>query len=163
ESMDQQTLDYYNKQSTPAANARALHALARAGIDAIAGLIIGAPHDTVDSILDNADAYLELPMYGISVSVLTPDPGTAEFHRARRRGGDLGDALGGPNNAFRVMPDVSRFGPETPVGLPSVCTSVGKKDLNVLATMIETEFYFRAPVLAKLLAGRSEWQVQRTH
>jgi hypothetical protein len=158
--MDQETLDYYTKGTTVEQNRHAVDALAAAGVGAIAGFIVGAPHDTVESILDAHDTYLSLPLAGLSCSILSPDPGTREFFRAQRRGGEILAVIGGHRNR-ELKPDVARFGGEEPAGLPTVCESVSKHQLNVLVALIEAEFYFRPGVERWLNAAQHPWQQRR--
>jgi anaerobic magnesium-protoporphyrin IX monomethyl ester cyclase len=142
ESLDQQTLDYFNKDATVEQNIRAIHALDSAGVGVVAGFVIGAPHHTVESILRDLDAYMELPLLFLNNSILSPDPGTVEYHRARQRGGIFPAAFGG-QSGMRLMPDPETFGKAAPMGLPTVCEGVSKEDLNFLLTLIEAEFYLR--------------------
>jgi len=158
ESMHQVNLDYYNKKTSVERNGQAVEALAHAGIGAVAGFIIGAPHDTLESILQDLDNFLELPLFAINCSILSPDPGTVEFYRARKRGGDFIAALGGENR-IRLIPDTKKYGIETPVGLPSVCEAVSKIDLNNLLSLIDAEFYFRPQIWKGLTNGRTVKQV----
>ena len=159
ESMNQQNLDYYNKHTTVADNRRAVEALAQAGIGCNAGFLIGAPSDTVESILQNLDAFLDLPLFAISCSVLEPNPGTVEFHRARKRGNEFLAAFGGQNK-HRLIPHPEIYGLEAPMGFPTVCEAVSKAELNCLVRLIEGEFYFREPTWQWLIATRSPNQVE---
>lgn len=156
ESMHQSNLDYYNKRTTVTQNREAVQHLDAAGIGVVAGFIIGSPDDTIDSILDDLERFLQLPLLAINCSVLSPDPGTAEFRRARRRE-DLRPALGGPRG-LRLIPDPERFGIEAPMGLPSVCRDVSKRELNILQTLIDARFYAREPVWDGLVRGRTAAQ-----
>lgn len=160
ESMSQDALDYFTKGTTVEQNRRAVEALAAAGIGAVAGFIVGAPHDTVESILETQDAYLSLPLSGLSCSILSPDPGTREFFRAQRRGGEILSVIGGAHNR-ELRPDVARFGGDEPAGLPTVCESVSKHELNLLVALIEAEFYFRPQVAGWLYAVEHAWQRDR--
>ncbi len=156
ESMQQRTLDYYNKQTTVSQNRTAVENLAAAGVGVIAGFIIGNPHDTVDSILDDLESFLSLPLLAINCSILSPDPGTAEFRRARRRE-ELRIPLGGERGA-RLVPDPERYGIEAPIGLPTVCRDVPKRLLNQLQTIIDGCFYARASVWQALTRDRAASQ-----
>ena len=159
ESMHQANLDYYNKQTTVADNQRAVEALDRAGIGCNAAFIIGAPTDTVESILQDLDAYLRLPLFAISCSVLEPNPGTVEFYRARKRGGTFLAAFGG-ENTHHLVPQPQVYGLEAPMGFPTVCEAVSKSELNSLVRLIEGEFYFRRKIWLGLTNGRSPEQVE---
>ncbi|SMH28565.1 B12-binding domain-containing radical SAM protein [Azospirillum agricola] len=161
EAMDQPTLDYFNKQTSVAHNREGVIALAAAGIDTVAGFIIGAPHHTVEGMLTAFDTFLELPLYGIACSILSPDPGTVEFRRAVNSGGDMLAVLGGDRHASRVKPDLERFGALQPAGLPTVCEAVDKAELNRMHVLMETAFYHRWPVYERLVEGRSDRQVAR--
>lgn len=161
ESMHQETLDYYNKATTTEQNRRAVSSLDQAGIGVIAGFIIGAPQDTYDTILDNLDAYLELPLLAINCSILSPDPGTAEFRRARKRGGELRMALGGATGS-RLIPNPNRYGTEAPFGLPSVCVAVSKRELNILQIVIDASFYGRPDIWRRLTCERTGEQQAMT-
>lgn len=153
EAMDQPTLDYFNKHTTVEQNRAAVDALARAGVGVLAGFIIGAPHHTIESILDELDTFLAMPLLGVYVSILSPDPGTLEFHRARKLNPDFEHVSRGRNATLRLIPDTARFGTQVPIGLPSVCRHVSKKDLNDLVKLIEMEFYLRPQISARLREG----------
>jgi radical SAM superfamily enzyme len=58
--------DYFNKRTSPEANAAAVSACADSGIGVIAGFILGAPDDTVESMLEDLDAVLELPLLALN-------------------------------------------------------------------------------------------------
>jgi anaerobic magnesium-protoporphyrin IX monomethyl ester cyclase len=141
EALDQATLDYFHKETSVDQNRQAVAALAGAGVGVVAGMIIGAPHHTVESILNSLRAYLELPLLFINVSVLSPDPGTPEYRRAKRRG-VFPNGFGG-ESGMRLIPDYDSFGAGAPAGFPSVCDNVSKEILNDLAQIIEIEFYLR--------------------
>ncbi len=158
ESMDQEALDYYNKKTSVEANHAAVEALARAGIGVVAGFIVGGPSDTVDSVLKNLDAFLSLPLLAINCSVLSPDPGTAEFNRARRKGGEFLTVIGG-ENGNRLIPQPERFGIEAPMGLPTVCENISKADLGQLVNLIDAEFYLREQIWLGLTNGLSVDQI----
>jgi anaerobic magnesium-protoporphyrin IX monomethyl ester cyclase len=158
ESMRQANLDYYNKHTTVEDNCRAVEALHNAAIGCNAGFIIGAPFDTVESILQDLDALLQLPLFAVSCSVLEPNPGTVEFYRARKRSGTLLAAYGGENK-HRLVPQPQLYGLEAPMGFPTVCEAVNKSELNCLVRLIEGEFYFRRHIWLGLIAGRSPAQV----
>lgn len=157
ESMRQKALDYFNKATTAAQNATAVESLAAEGIGVVAGFIIGGPDDTVDDVLFDLDALLELSLFAINCSILSPDPGTIEFRRAWQRP-ELAGALGGANR-LRVIPDTDVYGILSPVGLPTVCREVGKRDLNLFQAMIDAAFYGRSHIWAGLTEGRSPEQV----
>jgi hypothetical protein len=159
ETMRQANLDYFNKQTTVAQNRAAVEYLAAAGIGVVAGFIIGSPADTVESILYDLDEFLALPLFAINCSILSPDPGTAEFRRARRRA-ELRPALGG-HRGMRLVPDPERYGLAAPMGLPTVCQSLSKPTLNLLQTLIDTRFYMRIQVWDGLVCGRTaaQWSV----
>jgi radical SAM superfamily enzyme YgiQ (UPF0313 family) len=152
EAMTQRSLDYLNKATTVDQNRTAATALARHGVGAVSGFIVGLPHHTVEDVLAELDLFLGLPLFAISCNVLTPDPRTREFMRARRRGGDLHLSLGGPTG-LTVIPDVARWGVDQPVGLPSVCEVIDKRTLNDLVAVIEYSFYLRSPVSEALYAS----------
>ncbi len=151
EAMRQDTLDYYRKGTTVEMNRAAVSHLDTAGIGVISGFIIGAPHDTTESILDEIDRFLDLPLFAVHVSVLNPDISTVEFHRARRRQPEdfarLGDR---PGRVRRVTPNVEAFGTGNPFGFPSVCASVTKAELNALQDLATVQFYLREHVWRRL-------------
>jgi hypothetical protein len=153
ESMNQETLDYFNKHTSVSQNRTAVDALYSAGIEVLAGIIIGAPHDTIEGILKELDEFLRMPLLGINVSILSPDPGTLEFKRARQLNADFQYVAQGTNRNLRLMPDTNKFGKEVPVGLPSVCSNVTKRDLNDLVRLIEIEFYLRDDIENRLCLG----------
>ena len=160
EAMDQETLDYFNKCTTVAQNAAATSALARAGIGVLAGFIIGAPHHTIDSILQSLERFLRLPLIGINCSILSPDPGTVEFNRARKNNADFQHVSRGINTTLRLVPDVDRFGSAIPIGLPSICQRVEKKDLNDLVAIVEAFFYRRSHIRHLLRRGHDPEQLR---
>lgn len=152
EAMTQRSLDYLNKATTVPQNRTAATALDRHGIGAVSGFIVGLPHHTVSDILVELDAFLALPLFAISCNVLTPDPRTREFMRARRRGGDLQLSLGG-ETGLTVIPDIQRWGLDQPVGLPSVCDAIDKRTLNDLVAVIEYAFYLRPHITDALYSS----------
>ncbi|MGH8542327.1 MAG: B12-binding domain-containing radical SAM protein [Gammaproteobacteria bacterium] len=154
ESMQQEKLDYFNKGTTTNGNRTAVEALAAAGVGAIAGFIIGAPDDTVSSVLHDVDAFLAMPLFGLQVSVLSPDPGTVEHYRARKMGEETAVAFG-RRPMQKLTPDIERWGADPPVGLPSMCRDVAKAELNRLRRLAFCEFYFREHVWDQLMAGKS--------
>lgn len=156
ETMRQANLDYFNKQTTVAQNRDAVEHLAAAGMGVVAGFIIGSPDDTVESILYDLDEFLSLPLFAINCSILSPDPGTAEFRRARRRE-ELRLALGG-DHGTRLVPDPERYGLAAPMGLPTVCKAMSKPLLNMLQTLIDANFYAREHIWDGLVRDRSPAQ-----
>ncbi len=160
EAMSQQSLDYLNKKTTVAQNSNAVQSLARHGIGAVGGFIVGLPDHTSEDVLAELDRYLDLPLFAISCNVLTPDPRTREFQRARRRGGELRDSLGGPSG-LTVIPDVAKWGLDQPVGLPAVCKSIDKRTLNDLVAVVEYAFYSRPSIVAGLHASASSPEQNR--
>lgn len=150
EAMDQSTLDYFNKGSTVAQNRAAVSCLDSFGIGVVAGFIIGAPHHTVDSILQQMDEYMRLPLTGVNVSILSPDPGTVEFLRARKENPSFERVSIGIGHSLRLIPNVEMFGAQIPVGLPTVCRAVDKQTLNSLVSLIEAKFYLRPHIFQKM-------------
>ena len=142
ESFDQRSLDYYRKGTTVEMNRQAIHALDDAGIAVVCGYIIGAPHDTLDSILADIDRMLELPIFFLSGSILTPDIGSVEFLRARKTIPAL-RLLGDGGSDFNLKPRPELFGAGPPYGLPTVCTSLSKAELNELYELAECSFFLR--------------------
>lgn len=160
ESMNQETLDYFNKQTSVVQNRAAAEALSSAGIGVLAGFIIGVPHHTVEGILTELDEFLKMPLLGINVSILSPDPGTLEFNRARKLNADFQYVSHGRSGSLRLIPDTGRFGKDIPTGLPSVCQNVSKKDLNDLVKLIEVEFYLRKDIQSRLQLNLPPDQVE---
>ncbi|QCR07419.1 B12-binding domain-containing radical SAM protein [Brenneria rubrifaciens] len=149
ESMDQRSLDYYNKATTVEMNINAVTVLDAAGIGVVCGYIIGAPHDTITSILDDLDRVLKLPIFFLATAILTPDIGTTEYKRALRRIPllqELGD--GGTKMNIRPRPDL--FGASAPYGLPTVAEAVTKDQLNELYAMVNCEFILRPELLERV-------------
>lgn len=149
ESMSQRTLDYYRKTTTIADNERAVRALDKAGIAVIAGFIIGAPHDDIVSVLEDLDRVLELPIYFLSTAILTPDIGTVEFSRALKHVPEIGALVDGGRNAVRPRPEL--FGEKAPFGLPTVCSSLSKDDLNELYQLVGSAFFLRADTVDRAI------------
>ena len=143
ESMSQATLDYYNKRSTVADNTRAAHALHGAGIGVIAGYILGAPHDTLDSVLADIDRVLALPIYFLAASILIPDVGTVEYRRARKALPRLRLLETGGSHGVSVRPRPDLFGEQLPYGMPTVCDALSKPELNELYQLARCEFFLR--------------------
>ncbi|MCF1450500.1 radical SAM protein [Agrobacterium vitis] len=148
ESFDQRSLDYYRKETTVDMNRQAVRALDAAGIGVVCGYIIGAPHDTVDSLLRDFDEVLSLPIYFLAAAILTPDIGTVEFGRAAQRFPEL-KALGDePRLNVRPRPDL--YGSKAPYGLPTVAEAISKDDLNDLYGMINCAFFLRWDAWARI-------------
>jgi hypothetical protein len=150
ESLDQRTLDYYRKGTTVEMNQGAVRALDEAGIGVVSGYIIGAPHDTVESLLEDVDRVLALPIYFLALAILTPDIGTVEFLRAKKRFpilGQLGDEA--MNRNIRPRPDL--FGSAAPFGLPTVCDRITKEELNELYALISAEFFARSSSMERIV------------
>lgn len=137
ESMNQRKLDYFNKNTTVADNRRAIATLSHVGIGVVAGFIIGAPQDTTKDVLDDLDEFLGMPLFALSSSILSPDPGTVEYHRASRRG---------------VLSQ------ET-FPTPTVCDHISSSDLAALEAVIDAEFFYREVVWSKLIEGRNPNQI----
>jgi radical SAM superfamily enzyme YgiQ (UPF0313 family) len=164
ESMSQQKLDYFNKGTTVDQNRVAVTALAEHGVGTVAGFIVGAPDDTHRSIASELDALLSLPLYGVSCSILTPDPGTVEFQRVRRRRPAFKAVYGG-DTSLRVVPDTERFGMLEPYGLPTICNNISKVQLNAWQTFVKARFYLRSHVWRKWAenAGSALWPLVVDH
>ncbi|KTR90447.1 B12-binding domain-containing radical SAM protein [Pantoea dispersa] len=149
ESLDQRSLDYYNKATTVEMNINAVNVLDAAGIGVVCGYIIGAPHDTVTSILEDLDRVLQLPIFFLATAILTPDIGTTEYKRALRRIPllqELGD--GGTKLNIRPRPDL--FGTSAPYGLPTVSDAVTKDQLNELYALVNCEFILRPELIERV-------------
>lgn len=149
ESLDQKSLDYYNKATTVDMNINAVKVLDAAGIGVVCGYIIGAPHDTVKSILEDLDRVLQLPIFFLAAAILTPDIGTTEYKRALRRIPllqELGD--GGTKMNIRPRPDI--FGTSAPYGLPTVSETVTKDQLNELYALVNCEFILRPELIERI-------------
>jgi radical SAM superfamily enzyme YgiQ (UPF0313 family) len=142
ESLNQESLNYYRKNTTVEMNRAAVENLAAAGIAVICGFIIGAPHDTLQSILEELDMILELPIYFISTAILTPDIGTVEYHRARKKIPEM-QFLGDEGSKVNLHPRPDIFGSNAPFGLPTVCDSLSKDKLNELYKLVNCEFFLR--------------------
>ncbi|MEO3974845.1 B12-binding domain-containing radical SAM protein [Streptomyces sp. CAU 1734] len=142
ESLNQRTLDHYRKGTTVEMNKNGVRVLDAAGIGVVCGFIIGAPHDTVESILQDIDQVLELPIMFLSAAILTPDIGTAEFSRAKKRI-PLLRSLGDEGTGMNIRPRPDLFGSATPYGLPTVCEAVPKPLLNELYALANCEFFLR--------------------
>ena len=149
ESFDQRTLDYFHKATTVEMNQRAVEALDRAGIGVVCGYIIGAPHDTVESILADLDRALELPIYFLAAAILTPDIGTIEFKRAVQRIPEL-RVLGDDASGLNVRPRPDLFGTEAPYGMPTVSETVSKAALNELYKLANCSFFLRDEALQRI-------------
>lgn len=142
ESFDQRSLDYYRKGTTVEMNRQAIHVLDEAGVAVVCGYIIGAPHETLDSILADIDRMLELPIFFLSGSILTPDIGSVEYLRARKTIPAL-RLLGDDGSDFNLKPRPELFGAEPPFGMPTVCTTLSKAELNELYELAESSFFLR--------------------
>lgn len=150
ESLDQRSLDYYRKATTVEMNQSAVRELDAAGIGVVCGYILGAPHDTVESILEDIDRVLELPIFFLSTSILTPDIGTVEFLRARKKNPRL-RLLGDQGSAVNIRPRPDLFGSEQPFGLPTVSEAVSKAELNELYSYAECAFFLRSSSIERLI------------
>lgn len=149
ESLDQRSLDYYRKATTVEMNQSAVRDLDAAGIGVVCGYILGAPHDTVESILADLDRVLELPVFFLATAILTPDIGTVEFLRARKRDSRL-RLLGDNGSVVNIRPRPDLFGSEQPYGLPTVSEAVSKKELNELYIYVNCAFFLREPTIERL-------------
>src|SRR5207245_9762592 len=107
-------------------------------------------HHTLESVLAEIDAFLRLPIYFLSPSILTPDIGTTEYHRARNRDDRL-RLLEVEGNRLSVRPRADVFGADMPYGLPTVCEHLSKTTLNDLLTLAQVEFFLRAEAVERLL------------
>jgi len=160
ESMTQSRLDYFNKGTTVEQNRRAVLALDSFGIGAIAGFILGCPEDTVESMIATYEEYLALPLLAVSTSILSPDPGTREFVRAKRRGGDFLQLLSGPTlGCFK--PNLELFGAGFPAGIPTLCRNVSKDELNMMTDVFEAHFIVREEIWEKFLLNLPSQHVGR--
>jgi anaerobic magnesium-protoporphyrin IX monomethyl ester cyclase len=157
EAMNQETLDYFNKEVTVEDNRTTARAFGDAGIGVVAGYIIGAPHHTLDMIFNDVEELLALPIYAINCTILSPDPATVEFVRARKAG-RYGDDVVRTNRMLRLVPDPKRYGLAEPVGLPAVCDAITKEDLNRLQAAVNCRFYYRDHVYERLCEGRTPEQ-----
>ena len=160
ESMHQVTLDYYNKGTTTEENQHAAEQLHAAGIGVVAGFMIGAPHDNIESILSDLDRYLELPLFAINCSILSPDPGTVEFYRAQKKGGDFTNVGVGKGKNLQFRPNPELDGIDAPMGIPAVCNHLTKGDLSDLIKLIDAEFYLRENTWRGLTRNRSSNQIR---
>lgn len=151
ESMSQSVLDYYNKDCTVAENESAVQRLDAANIAVTAGFVIGAPSQTVSDILADLDRFLDLPIYFLAPSILTPDVGTVEFRRARKNAVPIrlleADERG---LEIRLRPDA--FGTQLPYGIPTVAKHVTKTELNELYQLAQIEFLLRPHQARRLFA-----------
>jgi hypothetical protein len=130
-------------------NQQAIAALDAAGIGVVCGYIIGAPHDTVESILTDLDRALALPIYFLAAAILTPDIGTVEFRRAIKRIPRLRDlGYDGAGLDFRPRPDI--FGTDAPYGLPTVSETVSKTELNEVYKLVNCSFFLREETMERV-------------
>jgi len=170
ESLNQQSLDYYRKKTTVEMNQIAVKNLHRVGIGVVCGFIIGAPHDTLNSVLEELERVLELPIFFLSTAILTPDVGTVEYHRAKKKIPEI-SLLGDNGTGVNIQPRPELFGTSAPYGLPTVCDSLSKNELNELYTLVNCEFFLRESAYnrIKLLTPRKrmdevrswyEWTIQ---
>jgi anaerobic magnesium-protoporphyrin IX monomethyl ester cyclase len=157
EAMNQETLSYFNKQVSVADNRTSVQFFASAGIGVVAGYIIGAPHHTLETIMSDVEQLLALSLYAINCTILSPDPSTVEFVRARKAG-RYGSDVVRRNRMLRLVPNTDVYGMLEPTGLPTVCTAVSKGDLNRLQAVVNGLFYFREDVHERLCRGRTEQQ-----
>ena len=158
ESFDQRSLDYYRKATTVEMNQSAVHALDSAGIAAICGYIIGAPHETLESILADIDRMLALPIFFLSASILTPDIGSVEYLRARKTIPAL-RMLGDDGSDVNLKPRPELFGAGPPYGLPTVCRSLSKDELEELYELAECSFFLRQSASERIARLSSPDQV----
>jgi len=149
ESLDQRSLDYYRKATTVEMNQEAVRLLDAAGIGVVGGYIIGAPHDTLESALADVDRVLELPIYFLSASILTPDIGTVEYLRARKEMPVL-RLLGEDGGNLNLKPRPELFGTAPPFGFPTVCRALSKVDLNEVYELANCEFFLRPATLERI-------------
>jgi radical SAM superfamily enzyme YgiQ (UPF0313 family) len=86
ESLSQQSLNYMRKNITIAQVENALRILKKHKIITRASFIVGAPHETEQTIKDSIALACKFPLDRISVNVMTPYPGTELWYMAKEGG-----------------------------------------------------------------------------
>ena len=173
ELLDQRSLDYYRKATTVEMNKTAVKVLDAAGIAVVCGFIIGAPHDTLESSLADIDRVLDLPIFFLSASILTPDIGTVEYLRARKAIPEM-RLLGDGGSYVNLKPRPEIFGTAPPFGMPTVCANLSKLELNELYELALCKFFLRESAIERIrrftplermdeVQAWYDWTEQRAH
>lgn len=162
ESMNQESLDYYRKATTVEMNEIAVRVLNNAGIGVICGFILGAPHDTIESSLADIDHLLALPVFFLSTSILTPDIGTVEFLRAKKKLPTL-RMLGDKGSGANIKPRPDLFGSGAPFGLPTVCRALSKEELNELYGLANCQFFLRESAFNRIVHHTPSERMSEVH
>lgn len=146
ESGSQEVLDYYKKNITVQTNSNAIAMCDLTGVRSEIGIIFGAPIDTLDTIKKSLDFILDNPVDYLGISILSVNPGTLEWKRAKEK------------NKFKdIIDEKGNYAPEKygkdllePLNQPAVCENLSKQDLNSLVDMGYALFYLRDSQIARL-------------
>mgnify|MGYP001172129581 FL=1 len=152
ESMNDGKLEFFNKRATSDMNNVAVLCCHNAGIEVAAGWIIGAPEDTFESLQDELEAFLALPMYSLDVNILSLNPGSV--HSKKVLNGKIGLPLNQYSkeeqnhliNSGTINPDVEKYGVLEPWGQPTICNNLNKQQLNDFAEYARDELNRKFPV-----------------
>src|SRR5262249_48289333 len=85
----------------------------------------------------------------LSGSILTPDIGSVEYLRAKKTIPEL-RMLGDDGSDVNLKPRPEVFGAGPPYGLPTVCQSLSKDELNELYELAECSFFLRASAFERI-------------
>ena len=147
ESMSESKLEFFNKRAETWMNEHAVTCCAEAGIEVAAGWIIGAPDDTRESLEEELESFLCLPLYSLDVNILSLNPGAVLTKRVLNGGISL--PLQGPERensdlleSNHLLPNPQKYGSQEPWGQPTICKAIDKPGLNELASRFRDEIEF---------------------
>ena len=152
ESMNEEKLEFYNKRATADMNNIAVLCCYNAGIEVAAGWIIGAPGDTFESLQDELERFLALPLYSLDVNILSLNPGSVHTKKVFNGKIELPVGQYSPNDqqflidSGAIIPDVEKFGRLEPWGQPTICKNIDKPQLNRFAEHARNELQRVFPI-----------------
>jgi len=138
ESMNDNRLRALGKRATSDMNRNAVRNLDVAGIEISAAWIIGLPGDTIQTLDDDLQRFLSLPLYCLDVNILNINPGSVISKKVLngRMAPSCGSDVDSPED---LLPDPSRYGPDEPWGQPTLCKALPKRELNQYARQAREE------------------------
>lgn len=131
ESFNQKTLTYLKRTTNTNAVFNAFALCKEVGIQTVAALMIGTPHDTLDSIDNNVKELKALKPDNVYISIYNAVVGSEEYKRAIMAG-DLDEQIDWLNPKSFVGP---------PFGLPTVNPRLNRYQLQIAQKSVYKEFY----------------------
>jgi len=145
ESMNDDKLTFFSKGATVNMNQIAVFSCAAEGIQVAAGWIIGAPDDTLESLDQELERFMALPLYSLDVNILSLNPGSVhtkqlfsgriQLPQSQYSNSDTEQLI----ESKALIPDPERFGQSEPWGQPTICTQIDKDGLNQFANNARIE------------------------